>query len=315
MASTMIIDLPDTDTAQISRELVSARERIGISALGRVLTLVVIASADEEADTIATASDTAREHPMRLIVLVPEPDHHDSGLDAQLRIGFDSGASEIIVIRSRGAVAMALDTVATGLLLPDAPVVLWFTGKQTRADVGTLDNLAARRITDVAHSSDAVGCLRTLAAAQRPGATDLAWSQLTVLRSQLAATLDQPPYLTVTGISIEGDPDQPELLLLAAWLVLRLGVPAQITAIRSALSIETVRLTRPDGDIVLTGDVEAGVSRLELPGQPVQKLPLTQRSPAECLSEELRSIDDDVVYSNVLKHGLPLIADVVSAAR
>lgn len=310
----MIIELTDTDTTAISKQLVRAREQTGLGTLGRVLTLVVFTDAAHEAAAIATADDTAREHSMRVIVVVAAPDDTVDRVDAQLRLGTDTGASEVIVIRARGSVASALDTLVIGLLLPDTPVVLWFTGGQPISQAGALDTLAVRRITDVSQTEDPVRGLRELAREYRPGATDLAWAQLSLLRGQLAATLDQPPFLTVTQVAVSGDPCKPELRLLAAWLAQRLGVPVQITRAESVLSVLEVRLTRPDGDIVLTGDPQAGLSRLQVPDLPEQTLPLTQRTAAECLSEDLRSLDEDTVYAQVLRHGLPLVADAADAA-
>ncbi|KAB1646359.1 glucose-6-phosphate dehydrogenase assembly protein OpcA [Pseudoclavibacter sp. CFCC 14310] len=309
VASPMIIDLTDTDTPSISKRLSREREATGFSALGRVLTLVVIARADDEARAIATAVAASQEHPMRVLVLIPQPEADADRLDAQLRLGNDTGASEVIVMRALGAVASALDTIVIGLLLPDAPVVLWLANGDVDAPLGSLAELAARRVSDVGRCGDPVGSLLDAARAYRPGDTDLAWSQISVLRAQLAATLDQPPHLTVTAAALTGSPNSPEFLLLSAWLALRLGVPVAMHDSTSSLPVSEVRLTRPDGDIVLCGDPAAGMSRLTLPGLPEQQLPLTQRTEAECLSEELRRLDQDRVFGEVLRSGLPLILE------
>ena len=44
----MIINLPDTDTRVIARQLVTLREKGGIVTTGRVLTLIVLAQRDDD---------------------------------------------------------------------------------------------------------------------------------------------------------------------------------------------------------------------------------------------------------------------------
>ena len=48
----MIINLPDTDTRVIARQLVTLRETGGIVTTGRVLTLIVLAQRDDDLETI-----------------------------------------------------------------------------------------------------------------------------------------------------------------------------------------------------------------------------------------------------------------------
>ena len=50
----------------------------------------------------------------------------DDGLDAEIRVGGDAGASEVVLLRCFGAVGEHLIGVVQGLLLPDAPVVCWW---------------------------------------------------------------------------------------------------------------------------------------------------------------------------------------------
>ncbi|GAA3937605.1 glucose-6-phosphate dehydrogenase assembly protein OpcA [Pseudoclavibacter caeni] len=310
----MIIDMPDTDTASVGRRLVAEREATGFSALGRVLTLVVITRPEDAEHAVETAAAASREHPMRVITVIIRPDEPVDRLDAQLRLGADDGASEVVVMAALGRVGGSIDTLVMGLLLPDVPVVLWFTGdlatspeSEALASLGSLGRIAARRVSDVTHAADPVAALRIAAERYQPGDADLAWSQISILRAQLAATLDQPPYLTVTAARMRGRVRSPEFRLLAAWLVLSLGVPVTLEAADSPISIAEVALTRADGDITLIGDPAAGVTRLRLPDLPEQHLPLTQRTAAECLSEELRRLDQDRVYGDVLRRGLPLL--------
>jgi len=119
----VIIELPDTTVSKIARALVSVREEGGAVALGRVLTLIIVAS-DGEEEAIEAANDASREHPMRVIVLrLDGTDTTTPRVDAQIRVGGDAGASEVIVLRATGPAASNTESLVTGLLLPDAPVV------------------------------------------------------------------------------------------------------------------------------------------------------------------------------------------------
>src|SRR5690606_19023304 len=129
MEKTMIIDLPNTTTSQISKVLVAQREESGATALGRVLTLIVDVAQDDLERVIEAATEASREHPMRVITIArPEQTVQKDSLDAQLRIGGDAGASEVVVLRPSGEANGHDEALVTGLLLPDAPVVSWWSG-------------------------------------------------------------------------------------------------------------------------------------------------------------------------------------------
>jgi len=50
--------------------------------------------------------------------------------------------------------------------------------------------------------------------------------------------------------------------------------------------------------------VQPAVARLSQPGQPTHELSLPRRGLRECLAEELRRLDPDDVYGDVLRSGL-----------
>ncbi len=103
----MIVDLPNTTTSRISKALVKIREEGGAVALGRVLTLVIATRLGEEEEAIAAANAASREHPMRIIVVSTEApefrERDEARLDAEIRVGGDAGASEVIVSAPRAA--------------------------------------------------------------------------------------------------------------------------------------------------------------------------------------------------------------------
>ena len=121
----MILDLPDTNTGAINKKIVSLREEGGAITLGRVLTLVV--APDTEAileEAIDVANTASREHPCRVIVVIPgDRLATEARLDAQLRVGRDAGANEVVVLRLSGPLAGHASSVVTPFLLPDTPVV------------------------------------------------------------------------------------------------------------------------------------------------------------------------------------------------
>ncbi|MBT8163748.1 OpcA/G6PD domain-containing protein, partial [Arthrobacter sp. GN70] len=65
--------------------------------------------------------------------------------------------------------------------------------------------------------------------------------------------------------------------------------------------IRRVKLTRATGDIQL---IRPGLTIAELtqPGQPPQRISLPRRSLKDCLAEELRRLDPDDVFGEVVQN-------------
>jgi hypothetical protein len=148
----MIVDLPSSSTSAVNKKIVELREKGGVLALGRVLTLVIVTD-DSGAleDAIEAANAASREHPCRVIVLAKGAKKAAPRLDAQIRVGGDAGASEVIVLRGYGP--LASEEAGAGmimpLLLPDAPVVAWWPGEApVIPSEDAVGQLAQRRITD-----------------------------------------------------------------------------------------------------------------------------------------------------------------------
>ncbi len=313
----MIVDIPETTTSAISKALVKLRDEGGAVALGRVLTLIISTSLGHEEEAIEAANDASREHPMRVIVLSSAEDDEvrtseNSKLDAQIRVGGDAGASEVIVLRAHGDTAHDVESLVMGLLLPDAPVVAWWPGVAPEVTcTSPLGRIAQRRITDASAQADPKKALRHLAKTYSPGDTDFAWTRLTLWRAQLAAVLDQPPYEPITAVSVSGATDSPSTVLLAAWLRLQLDVPVEhgLTA-RAANSsgIHRVTLARRSGIVDLERAIPT-VATLIQPNQPTHSIALPRRSLRDCLAEELRRLDPDDLYGDVISRGLGLLGE------
>jgi glucose-6-phosphate dehydrogenase assembly protein OpcA len=303
----MIVDLPDTTISAVSKALVKVREEGGAVALGRVLTLVISSAGRTDEEAIEAANEASREHPMRVIVLSTAPESA-TRLDAEIRVGGDAGASDVIVLHAGGDTASDPESLVTGLLLPDAPVVVWWPG-EAPADPhdSPLGRIGPRRITDAAACADPVAALARLGQNYEPGDTDFAWTRLTLWRAQLAAVLDQPPYEEVTGVRVVGSSDSPSTELLAQWLALQLDLEVDLVVKQPGdgpNGIHSVRLDRASGPIELSRD-GGGVARLTQPDQPAHDIALPRRSLRDCLAEELRRLDPDELFGDVVRQEAP----------
>jgi glucose-6-phosphate dehydrogenase assembly protein OpcA len=309
----VIVDLPDSTTSNVLRALGKIRAEGGAVSLGRVLTLVISTRIGVEEEAIEAANAASREHPMRIIVVSRNPDTNgeEPRIDAQIRVGGDAGASEVIVLRAYGEAGADEEGLVTGLLLPDAPVVAWWPHEAPAVvSESPLGRIAQRRITDASTQDDPAAALQHLAATYRPGDTDFSWTRLTLWRAILAAALDQPPYEQVEQVEVAGAADSPSTELLAAWLRLALDVPVAVPlSDRSRSSgIHGVRLVRASGSVDLERTVP-NIATLSQPGQPTHSVSLPRRSLRDCLAEELRRLDPDDLYGEVLTQGLARLPD------
>lgn len=207
----MIVDLPSTTTANISKKLVRLRSDTGSMALTRVLTLVVVVDENEADEAIETANDASRQHPCRIIVVVTANRRGAARLDAQIRIGGDAGASEVVVLRLFGPLAAHGRAVVTPLLLADAPIVAWWpTDPPKDPGADPIGAMAQRRVTDVSRAKGSPkSALGRLARSYAPGDTDLSWSRITLWRALLTAALDQAPFEPITAATVTGGSDSP----------------------------------------------------------------------------------------------------------
>jgi glucose-6-phosphate dehydrogenase assembly protein OpcA len=300
----VIIDLPSTTTSALNRKLVDLRDSGGAVALGRVLTLVIVTEEPGAEEAIGAANDASREHPCRVIVVVQANRRGVERLDAQIRVGGDAGASEVIVLRLYGALAWHGDSVVTPLLLPDSPIVAWWPGQAPKDPANEpIGAMAGRRITDSAAARRPRQELDRRRESHAAGDTDLAWTRITRWRGLLAAALDQPPYQPVERVRVVGASDSPSTDLLAAWLAGTLRCPVSRARAAAGSGMGSVRLQRRDGPIDLIR-TEGTIATLTQPGQPDRRIALPRRDLAECLAEELRRLDPDEIYRAALTRGL-----------
>ena len=300
----MIIDLPSTTTSKVNKKMVELRESGGAVALGRVLTLVIVTGDGTETEpAIQAANEASREHPARVIVVARGAKEAAPRLDAQIRIGGDAGASEVVVLRLYGALADEGAGCVVPLLLPDAPVVVWWPSDSPEYPAkDPIGALAHRRITDAAAEEDPIASLQSRLRSYTDGDTDLAWTRLTSWRALLAAALDLAPFEQITSATVTGAADSPSTDLLAAWLSTYLEIRVRRVDHPRGPGIVSVVLERPSGNVELVRP-DGKVGSLTQPGQPDRRVALQRRELRECLSEELRRLDPDEIYEATL-HGL-----------
>jgi glucose-6-phosphate dehydrogenase assembly protein OpcA len=303
----LIVDLPGTTTAAVNKYLIKLRHDIGATTLGRVLTLVIVVNEAESEEAIEGANDASRQHPCRIIALISGEMEGASRLDAQIRVGGDAGAGEVVVLRLYGPLSSHGDAVLVPLLLPDSPVVAWWPQEAPlNVSQSAIGQMAQRRITDAAEASDPRAEMDRRAENYQPGDTDLAWTRITLWRGLLTAALDQPPYEPVLEADVVGASDSPSADLMAGWLAEALQCPVSRTWTTPGSGMSSVRLTRPSGDTNLFRP-DGAIATLSPPGQPVRRISLARRELADCLADELHRLDPDDIYAKTLTQGLAMI--------
>lgn len=304
MEKTVIVDIPATTTAEVGKKLVEVREAGGAVTIGRVLTLIVASRDPAKAErAIDAANEASREHPCRVIVLIHGDRSAESSLDAQIRVGGDAGASEVVVLRLNGELADHEHSVVIPFLLPDTPIVAWWPDEAPTVPAkDPLGRLAIRRITDATNSPDTTATIKGRLSSYTEGDTDLSWSRITYWRGLLATALDQAPFEDVVSATVSGLAEEPALDILAGWLAAKLDVPVYRRA--GELKVE---LIRENSSISLTRPQTGKTATLRRTGQPDAEVALARRNTRECLAEELRRLDTDEIYELAL-HGLSKVS-------
>jgi glucose-6-phosphate dehydrogenase assembly protein OpcA len=308
----MIIPLYATSTGQVADKLVEIRFDGGLAALSRLLTLIVECDAAAVETSIQAANLASMEHPCRVIVVTAEELDGPASLDAQIRVGSDAGASEVVVLRLRGEGGNHLAAVVTPLLLPDTPVVTWWPAARPPVPaLHPLGKLASRRVTDATANQPAatdlpgrIAQLQLLTDGYTDGDTDLAWTRLTPWRSQLVAALNISAVEPITSATVSG-PSVVTSELLAAWLAELLGVQVRreqtdtefLTAVELHLS--------GGGRILLDKGLEESQAVLRITDQVERIVSLARYSRPEALAEELRRLEVDHVYGRLATRAVP----------
>jgi len=301
----MSVRLDDTTASAVGTAIAAERFRQGSSAVGRVLTLVIVADEATQADAVRAAAEAAREHPCRILTAIPRPGRGPARLDAEITVGGADGLGELAELRLRGPLSHHVSSVVLPLLVPDAPVVVWWPGgAPDDVSADPVGRLAQRRITDAGAASRPVRALDTRRATYKAGDTDLAWTRITPWRALVASALDEP-YETVLRASVSAQRNNPSALMLAAWMQRGLGVPVDVHLSRGP-GITGVVMHTERGDISITRP-DGRVARMVRPGFPDREAALMRRSIEGLIAEELRRLDPDEIYGETLE-ALPRLA-------
>lgn len=305
----MIIPLPDTTTRQILTTLLDAQEHYTLTT-GRVLTLIVAAAEEDNVDAIlAAVRDASHEHPSRVLMVISGDPEAPTGLDAELRVGGEAGASEMVVMRLHGALADEAEAVVTPLLLPDTPIVAWWPARTPESPADDpIGAIAQRRITDTSylHQSraevrDALSVLRN---GYTPGDSDMAWASLTLWRGIVASALDRHPFEPIESVDVAGPETNATPDIAAGWLADRLGVAVRRTSVEEDhpdwFPVRRIKFHRRTAPITIEVH-DANSVRVTMPGSPEWFVAMSRRSVTEVLSEELRHLEPDTPYARALR--------------
>lgn len=295
-----MIRLEDTSGSAVAAAIASERHRQGSPTTGMVLTLCILSGEETQADATSAAVIAAREHPMRVLTLVPRPSNDAARLDADIAVGGDDGPGEVAVLRLRGDLANHGSSVAIPLLLPDTPVVAWWPAQCPDSPAhDSIGRHAQRRITDASTAPDPIAALAQRRRSYEPGDSDLSWTRVTSWRSAIASILDDR-NARPSEMWVQVAADNPSGALLMSWLRWKLQIPVHRVDTEEQ-GIISVTLATPIGEIALRR-LDHGSVSLERPGVPASTLAMARREPADLIGEELRRLDSDEVYWEVLQH-------------
>lgn len=288
------------------------------SGFGRVMNLIaVITYEDEIDDALEICGAASREHPCRVIIVVESPSSTEDTLTAQIHYGEESGPSEVIVLLPGGKTASELDTLVMPLLLADTPIVVYWPHTPPPSPIDhPLGKIATRRITDSRSTKDAITTLRRLARVHTNGDTDLSWAGVTLWRGLLAAMLDERPRRPIEYVEVVGRDTHPSGYLIAVWLRAQLDVPVHFRAADVA-TLCAVRFLNQDGtELAITREDGSPVAKLHRPNLPTTNVNLARRSLSDCLMEDLRRLDPDEHYGEIIQSDLnpDEIADPIDPA-
>jgi len=237
----------------------------------REVNLVVVCTEATVEQSRVTASFVGRSHPARVIVIVVDPEEQarsDSGIAAgpeaasfvarprrpgsRRTHAFPSGpsasistaclldeisghqvCSEEVLVRRAGREEEALRAAVTQILVPDVPVVGWWTQDPAADSVGLcwLAGIADQVVTDLGRSNEPVlglGALADLVAEGSVMVRELEWSRSAPWRVLTAELFDQADKQALIPRMIWLEVDHREApvqaLLYASWFVSRLGL-------------------------------------------------------------------------------------------
>ena len=275
----------DVSVAQIEHELARLRAEDDGAPYLRTSVMTHTAWVPEEwlPAARATLEGLGERHPSRTLILTPEPEADEDGLDAHVRLERfplreieRQICSEVIELRLRGRRAQAPASIVMPLLVADLPVFLRWRGQPPfgAPELEQLVGVTDRLIVDSAEWPDPPGSYSELVRYfQRAAVSDIAWARTLGWRRALASLW--PGIEGLRQLRVAGP--LPEALLLAGWLRSRLG-----------------------RDIELVHDAADAVEVVAVDGEAVLPPPDEPKSPSDFLSDQLDQFGRDPVYEEAV---------------
>ncbi len=292
----MIVRLRDTSSSEILSALHEARRSLG-TVSGLVFTLLISTDEAHYDATFDSILEAAQEHPSRILMVILDRNQTEP-LNATVRTG-EGYPGDVISLRIGGELCDHTDSVVLPLLLPESPVVAWWPyDAPENLQETSLGRLAERRIADSTTAENPVADLLARSTHHTRGNSDLAWTKLTLWRALLAASLDQFPH-QVTSAQVETETDNASAELLAAWLQLCFNVEVTIKE-SDGPGITTAVLNTDAGPITIHRADGLSCDYL-IPNQPPRSVAMKRRDIKDMIAEELRHMDDDPIYTEVVR--------------
>ncbi len=293
----MTLRLERTNASAVANAISEERHRKGATATGMVMTLVIVADEEYQADATQAAASSAGDHPCRILTVIPRPGRGEPRLDAGISVGDSEGPGELVRLRLRNSLSDHAASVVLPLLLSDTPVVAWWPAGHP-ADLATdpIGRLASRRIIDTTSTDAFVPALIERKAHLATGDTDLSWTRLTPWRAALAATLDQP-YDPITEAEVHSEPI-PAAPLMRTWLEWRLGVPVSYLESEGP-AINKITLRTTSGAITISRPT-GHMATVETQRHRAQGVVPSATRGEGSISEELRRLDPDDTYEETM---------------
>lgn len=312
-----------------------AAQHAAAEARASVLNLITVVGDEAELGTVSRVLDRLSvTNPSRTLILLAqhtrEADRLEAEVSAQERT--ESGhrvTTERVLLHAHGEPARHLASLATPLLIPDLPVILWWPGRPQFDNplFNDLCELADRLVVDTDEGFDDADLSRLLEVARRERARasigDLNWARLIAWRHMAAQFFDMPGMLPrlaqIHGVSIfhGSDGSTAQARLLGGWIRSRMAT----------VGIEVPLEFRPDDShdhglcrlLIYTGG-EDGPGRFSLSRQRGSRLlaqtrlgdqvfaertvRLESRPPEELLGFELTLPGHDLLFEQALAAAL-----------
>jgi glucose-6-phosphate dehydrogenase assembly protein OpcA len=218
-----------------------AAQHAAAEARASVLNLITVVGNEPELGKVSQVLDRLSvTNPSRTLILLAqhrrEADKLEASVSAQERT--ETGhrvATERVVLHAHGEPARHLASLATPLLIPDLPVILWWPGRPEFDNplFDELCELSDRLVVDTDEGFDDADLARLLNVARRKqaraGIGDLNWARLIAWRHVAAQFFDMPGMLArlahIHGVSIfhGNDGSTAQARLLGGWVRSRMA--------------------------------------------------------------------------------------------